>query len=391
MRFKDWDIKLSNNTGARTLPFWKKVYSVNKNLDKTRIYINFLGFNFAGKIKNLTEHKQILADMEEVRNSGLWDYKYYISKYHPEMKKYDALLYYVVEGYKKKEQPSKIFDVYRYHCPVDINPISHFLKLGRYCIYPAFFKNEFPASEETIKNYLEEKQKRQSKKVVYTCITNNYDSIEELKGFYYTDTSWDYICFTDNEDDIKKGQIGIWEIRPLVCRGEDNSLNNRYHKINPHIVLPQYDESVYLDANINILTPKFFEMVNNTPKDMLLPEHSNHIDLYKELLWARNRGFQPPETVDKLYEIINGDGFPANWGMSENNIIYRKHKEPQIIDMMEEWWKYVSEYCKRDQASFAYVFWKRGRKFEDCTFENARIDYKNFCVFTHKKEWELCK
>ena len=391
MKIGNWEINLSNRTGAKSLPFYKKIYSINRNQANTKIYINFLGLNFSHEIKQPFNIRQVFADMNEVRESGLWDAKYYISNHHPEMRTYDALRYYVTEGYKNKEKPSKIFDSERYYCPIDINPISHFLNIGRYCYNPAFFKNEFPASEKTINKYLEEKKQRKSNKVVYTCITNNYDSIEELKAFYYTDNSWDYICFTDNEEDVSKGEIGIWEIRPLVYKEADNSINNRYHKLKPHVILPEYEESVYLDANINVLTPKFFEMLNNTDKDILLPKHTNNIDLYKELLWAKNQGFQPPETLDKLYELIKQAGFPENYGMSENNIIYRRHKEPQIIEMMEEWWKYVSEYCKRDQASFAYVFWKNGRKFEDHTFENTRIDYKNFCVFTHKKEWDLCK
>ena len=391
MRIGNWDINFSNNTGAKTLSFAKKLFSINKNSDKTRTYVNIMGINFASLPKLVNLDSKIFTDMKEVRESGLWDAKYYIQKYHPEMNIHEALVHYVTEGYKKKESPSEIFDAAKYDCPIDVNPISHFLNIGRYCFYNAFFKNEFPAKEETINKYWEIKQTRQSKKVIYTCITNNYDSLEEIKAFYYTDPSWDYVCFTDNEEDIKAGKIGIWEIQPLAFDCGDNSLNNRYHKINPHIVLPGYNESVYLDANINILTPKFFEMVNNTDKDILLPAHPKQTDLYKELLWAKNTGFQSSQTIDELYKIFKEDGFPANYGMSENNIIYRKHKEKQITEMMTQWWKFVSEYCKRDQGSLAYVFWKHNRKFENYTFENARIDYKNFCVFTHKKRWELCK
>ena len=131
-------------------------------------------------------------------------------------------------------------------------------------------------------------------------------------------------------------------------------------------------------------------MVNSTDKDILLPIHADRVDLYKELLWAKDIGFDKNNVEIKQYEYFKKEGFPENYGMFENNIIYRKHLSKDIIDMMDEWWMFVKDYSQRDQCSLAYLFWKNNRKIKDFAFENTRIDYKNFCIYKHKKEWTLC-
>lgn len=390
------------------MKFLKSIFSVTKSKDKIHTIIRILGIKISIKRKN-AEIQQLITSLNRLKatnkalnyrllniekllviNSGLYDANYYISEYHPEMQKHQAIDYYMKKGYKNFENPSKIFDAKKYKVNNE-NPIIHYLTSRHYSVAKLFFKNEFTVSQSAIDKFLYEKQRRASKKVVYTCITNDYDNLEDLKAYYYTDSNWDYVCFTDNKEYIEKKQVGIWEIRPLMFSELDNTRNNRWHKTHPHILFPQYEESVYIDANINILTSKFFDLVNITDKDIMLPSHSSKIDLYKELMWARDMEFDNPESLDIQYEIMNSSGFPENYGLFENNIIYRKHNNPEIVEMMEEWWNFIENYSRRDQTSLTYIFWKHGRQIKDYEFENLRIDYKNFCVFAHRKERELCK
>ncbi len=53
---------------------------------------------------------------------------------------------------------------------------------------------------------------------------------------------------------------------------------------------------------------------------------------------------------------------------------------------MDEWWYYIENYSKRDQLSLSYVLWKNQVKIEDISIPNARIDDKNFKVFSHNPE-----
>lgn len=343
------------------------------------------------KPKNLEEEllllktRVLLLESEIVRKSGLWDDNFYIKTYHPEMRKYEALMHYMTQGWQNNESPSPLLDASQYNCVLYTNPILDYVLRGQYQLTRLFFENKYLPSNTNIKI------NKASQKVVYTCITNNYDDIENIRNYHCTDTSWHYVCFTDNQEWIEKKQIGIWKILPLAYTELDNTRNNRWHKCHPHTLFPEYEESIYIDANINIISNKFWNMLSSTDKDILLPIHSERIDLYKELIWAKEMRFDESTLIDEQYRIIKGTGFPENYGMFENNIIYRKHHQKEIISMMDEWWSFIKNYCRRDQCSLAYIFWKHDREIKDYAFENTRIDYQNFCLFPHNKQYERLK
>lgn len=222
--------------------------------------------------------------------------------------------------------------------------------------------------------YKIQKPFRKAKTVCYTCITGNY---AQLYSHDYINYSWDYICFTDNKNLLKKKQIGIWQIRPLVFNKLDNTKNNRWHKMHPHILFPDYEQSLYVDGNVNILTPYYSKLIAQTKLNMLLPKHYKNDCVYQELDYIVELNKETKEKIDVLRNKYRQEQMPEKLGLTENNIIFRKHKEPQIIKIMEEWWQMVENYSKRDQASFMYVIWKNGIDISKHTFQNARYDYKN--------------
>lgn len=333
------------------------------------------------------EKRLLILEKLEVMHSGLFDANYYIKQYYPNIQTMaEALDHYMSEGYKMLNNPSQIFDAKAYDLCSE-NPIIHYLVKGRYEKPRMIVSNIYIKQQSDIDGYWLDKQKRQSKKVVYTCIVNDYDDLNEIKAFYYIDSSWDYVCFTNNKEHIIQKRVGIWEIRPLIYENSNNTKNNRWHKLHPHILFPNYEESIYIDSNINVLTSKLFDMVRHTKKDILLPFHFARNCIYKELNCIKHLPLGLDiNIIEKQYKIMKDAGFPENYGLFENNIIYRKHLNSEIIKMMEEWWNLVLNYCQRDQTSLVYIFWKFGRKIDGYGFKNARVDYKNFVFYPHKKK-----
>lgn len=215
---------------------------------------------------------------------------------------------------------------------------------------------------------------RKAKTVCYTCITGNY---AQLYSHDYINYNWDYVCFTDNKTLLKKKQIGIWKIRPLVFNKLDNTKNNRWHKMHPHLLFPEYSQSLYVDGNVNILTPYYSKLIAKTKLNMLLPKHYQNDCIYQELDYIVELNKETKEKIDVLRNKYRQEQMPENLGLTENNIIFRKHNEKQIIKIMEEWWSMVENYSKRDQASFMYVIWKNNIDIKEYTFNNARYDSKN--------------
>lgn len=195
------------------------------------------------------------------------------------------------------------------------------------------------------------------KKVVYTALTGSYDALEQHK---YVNPEYDYICFSNDFGDKKK--IGIWTIRKIDYPSDDKQLQSRFPKLQPHEVLPEYDISLYVDANVNILTPYLFRRIDELMKESVKlagVKHQFRDCLYEEgyRVWIGG--------VDKNINVIRKqlsyykqDGFPRHFGMYEANVIFRQHNDPLIIKQCDEWWRLRLNYSKRDQLGYSYTLWK---------------------------------
>ena len=76
------------------------------------------------------------------------------------------------------------------------------------------------------------------------------------------------------------------------------------------------------------------------------------------------------------------DDFPREFGLSENNIIFRKHNIDLIIEMMNTWWYELNNETKRDQLSLGYILWKNNKQY-NFMIESARNKNR---YFKHKNE-----
>ncbi|MFR8206985.1 MAG: hypothetical protein ACLU99_12215 [Alphaproteobacteria bacterium] len=68
----------------------------------------------------------------------------------------------------------------------------------------------------------------------------------------YLNPEYKYVCFTDDETYLKRRIVGPWHIEPLRYDRLDNTRNNRYHKMHPHELFSDYEESLFIDANIQL-------------------------------------------------------------------------------------------------------------------------------------------
>jgi hypothetical protein len=81
---------------------------------------------------------------------------------------------------------------------------------------------------------------------------------------------------------------------------------------------------------------------------------------------------------------------PKNLWLFENNIIFRKHNDPKIKKLMEDWFSEIKNHTHRDQLSFMYVAWKNWLNKSIATVEESpRFKNKYFKIYPHNKWWKL--
>lgn len=211
------------------------------------------------------------------------------------------------------------------------------------------------------------------KGIIYTCITGDYDMLMEHS---FIDPMWDYVCFTDSRYLQKKiNKNSIWNTKPLVFNELDDVRNARWHKLHAHDLFLEYQKSIWVDANVNIISQGFFSDVEKVIKNkqkISIPIHPDRKCIYEEYETCVQLGKDRLETMKDQVNIIKKDKFPRNYGLFETNIIYREHHDEGIIRLMLEWWWWIENYSRRDQLSLTYVLWKNGYKINPLDNESYR-------------------
>ncbi len=214
--------------------------------------------------------------------------------------------------------------------------------------------------------------------VVYTSITGNYD---DLRLPAVVNPKLKYVCFTDN----KNLRSDIWNVKYVENMDNlDNALFARQFKIRPHRFFPEYDTSIWIDANLQIkkdLMPLMQRYQQNA--DILLFPHPERMCIYDEgatcIHWRKDDKkrilYQMKKYLDEQY--------PCDNGLMCGGCIVRNHNKSNIIDAMENWWSEVINGSRRDQISLPYALWKT-----ENLYDLSDLNYDNnewFRVLPHKK------
>lgn len=197
------------------------------------------------------------------------------------------------------------------------------------------------------------KEELEKKIVVYTVIVGDYDYLKDPE---YIMENCDYVCFTNN----RRLESEIWKIVYIENSELDPTRWNRKYKILPHRYLSQYQWSIYVDGNVRLIG-NLREYVQNESKGspMLCLRHSTRESLYDEAEECIKFHKDNEEVIRKQIEGYKREGYKADNGLTVNNILVRKHMEPDVIELMEAWWSEVEKKSCRDQLSFRYVCWKK--------------------------------
>lgn len=197
----------------------------------------------------------------------------------------------------------------------------------------------------------------QKRGVIYTCITGGYD---DLINHTFINQDWDYVCFTDDLSVVNAADSFL-DIRPLLFDKLDNVRNQRWHKIHPHILFPEYKKSIWLDANINILNEDLFadiDMAITESRLISIAPHPVRSCIYDELIACMELRKDDENVMRRQVDLIRRAGFPVKNGLFESNIMYREHHDDRVIAVMNDWWWWVENYSRRDQLSLPYVIWQ---------------------------------
>lgn len=238
--------------------------------------------------------------------------------------------------------------------------------------------------------------KNSNKIIIYSALFGNYDTIKPIKR----QKNFDYVLFTDiNIKD--KTDWTILKIPAIVNNLKMNIVKKqRFIKLHPHLFFKNYELSIYVDTTFIIFgnMTEFLERLITPKFDIYIFEHPWRNCIYSEILAVLKYKKDKRNSVLNIKNRYKKSKFPSKIGLSENCLIVRRHNKKKCIYLMENWWKEIKNYSKRDQLSLNYVLWKTGIKIKYISkqfglkyFYHNKGHLKKTIKFNNTKNFKILK
>ena len=196
---------------------------------------------------------------------------------------------------------------------------------------------------------------------VYTSVFGDYDQVREPQ--YFADNI-DYYFVSDKRPESLRGYQWV-DAREYLPKGvNDAVMQNRFVKMHPHVLFPQYKYSVYIDGSVEIINDiSMFVQKSKIGISVFL--HPLRDDIYMEALAVVNYRRANKEQVACQMRTYREENMPTELGLPEMRVFAREHNNLYCINIMEAWWDEFQTKSKRDQLSFMYAVWKNGFTLSD--------------------------
>ena len=194
---------------------------------------------------------------------------------------------------------------------------------------------------------------------IYTCIVGGYDELQQPR---VVEDGFDFICFV-GRGEAHAGRVGVWEIRELPEDFGDAALNARWPKMHPHRLLPDYGCSVWIDGNVALLDGTLYQAARAKRDAGVKYSGVAHPDrdcCYAEARKCFDMKYLSAFGLLRVWLILALRGMPRHAGLMENNLIFRRHNDPQIVALDELWWRQLRRLSRRDQLSLMWCLRRLG-------------------------------
>ena len=229
--------------------------------------------------------------------------------------------------------------------------------------------------EEVSESNIIEEYYTDKKIVAYTCISGSYDTLKEVIN---PEPNIKYICFTDQ--DI---QSETWEVRriPEFLNYLEQTKRARCLKILPHLFLEEYEFSVWVDGNIQVIGDINKLVEENKNFYFSIPKHPDRICVYEEGRAVISLQKDTSESVNSQIQKYKDLGYPENHGLVQSNVIIREHNNKDCVKIGEGWWIELLFNSKRDQLSFNFSIWNKDYKIN--IIKPSIVSSEHFQIYTH--------
>lgn len=188
------------------------------------------------------------------------------------------------------------------------------------------------------------------KGVVYTTI---FDEQSILYDPEIITPELDYICFTNNPNLKSK----IWNIKLINNFYIDSKMEKNLFKMFPYKYLKNYDYSIWVDSDFKIIgNMKSFINIYSSGSSMFVTNYLNDNFSYNQL--KDYLSFDDELDLKNQINQYNKYKSSTHEKMIASSILYRRHDNPALKKVMEDWYYETKNFCSVDQLTLPYVLYK---------------------------------
>jgi len=216
------------------------------------------------------------------------------------------------------------------------------------------------------------------RRCVYTVLYGNTDTLpaQTVRGA----SALDFIAFIDDPAAAVPG----WTCRLLPQRIPGDPVRSaRYVKFHPHLLLPDYDASLYIDCTVRLRQPPealFAALLDGHSETMACLAHSHRDCVLDEVRAVLTLGYDDAELCLRQMADYARAGWRGEVRLTWTGLLLRHHHHPQVIATMQMWWENVLRYSRRDQLSLAFVAERLGFTFAVHAFDNEDSPFHQWPV-----------
>jgi hypothetical protein len=218
---------------------------------------------------------------------------------------------------------------------------------------------------------------------VYTVLYGQDEALPEQP--VRADSAVDFIAFVGDPALTST----TWQVRHLpLLLPDDPVRSSRYVKMHPHVLLPDYDASLYIDCAVLLLRPPeaFFEsLLFGVTDTMAILRHCQRDNIAEEADAVATWNLDDPLVCAEQLQAYALDGHTGAVPLMWAGMMLRFHNDPRVVACMETWFAHVMAFSRRDQLAFPYVAEKLGFPFHALDFDTRESDWHHWPIDPHKQ------
>jgi hypothetical protein len=215
---------------------------------------------------------------------------------------------------------------------------------------------------------------------IYTAIFGGHDDLKPQPAC----PGVDFVCFTDDEE-LESSQ---WRVVPSEPRYEQPRLSAKWFRMHPHVVLPEYRFTIWIDGSFTVKRDGFADRVLGClgESGFALPRHPVRDNLLDEAEVSLAMEKYHGQPIREQVEHYRAEGLDPHVGLWMTGLLVRDNANERTRRADEMWMEENLRWTLQDQISLPYVFWKLGVEPDEIPLTGNPGNNDLFVVGRHRSE-----